>query len=180
MARALGRARQGTAGAGPEGDDEALRPGFREMGPRERGAQVAHRGRSVRTAASERQDNRTLKSQRALQEALPELLIEVVPLGLPLAILAVASIYAIDAVVKIASATGLSRFAARWAIVAVATSLPEIGIAAFSVEGHEVGVSVGNAFGSNAADLALIAGSSFSSPRSGRWARPRRGTRGGC
>ena len=89
---------------------------------------------------------------------MPELLSAVALLVLLLAILAVASMYAIDAVVRIASATGLSHFSAGSAIVAVATSLPEIGIAAFAVQSHQVGVTVGDVFGSNVADLALIAG----------------------
>ncbi len=105
-----------------------------------------------------RRADRSLKSLGAVRDPLTELLIDVALLVLLLAVLAFAAMYAIDAVVTIASATGLSHFSAGSAIVAVATSLPEIGIAVFAVQSHQVGVTVGDVFGSNVADLALIAG----------------------
>jgi cation:H+ antiporter len=74
-----------------------------------------------------------------------------------LVILVRSAIFAIENVVKVSKVTGIGELSAGFVLVAVATSTPEISVAAFSVYSDNVGISLGDIFGSNVTNIAFIA-----------------------
>lgn len=72
------------------------------------------------------------------------------------ALLVKSGIFSIDSIVKFSKITGFSQFATGFVIVAVATSAPEISIAFFSTLSGNVGITLGDIFGSNVTNIALI------------------------
>lgn len=74
-----------------------------------------------------------------------------------LALLVRSSVFAVDSIVKFSKIAGISELAAGYAIVAISTSTPEISVALFSVYTGNVGITLGDIFGSNVTNIALIA-----------------------
>jgi cation:H+ antiporter len=74
-----------------------------------------------------------------------------------MALLVRSAIFAVDSIVKFSKMVGISELAAGFAIVAISTSAPEISVAIFSVTSNNVGLTLGDIFGSNVTNIALIA-----------------------
>lgn len=74
-----------------------------------------------------------------------------------LALLVRSSIFAVDSIVKFSKIVGISELVAGFIIVSLATSTPEISVAFFSVFTDNVGITLGDIFGSNITNIALIA-----------------------
>lgn len=87
---------------------------------------------------------------------MPEIITDVLVLIGFTALLVKSGIFSIDSIVKFSKITGFSQFATGFVIVAVATSAPEISIAFFSTLGDNVGITLGDIFGSNVTNIALI------------------------
>ena len=88
---------------------------------------------------------------------MSELIINVALLAIFLIILVRSAMFAIDSIVKFSKRTRISELAAGFVIVAVATSTPEISVAVFSTYADNVGITLGDIFGSNVTNIALIA-----------------------
>jgi cation:H+ antiporter len=73
-----------------------------------------------------------------------------------LALLVKSSIFAVNAIVKFSKIVGISELVAGFIIVSIATSTPEISVAVFSVYTDNVGITLGDIFGSNVTNIALI------------------------
>jgi cation:H+ antiporter len=87
---------------------------------------------------------------------MTELIIDVILLVAFLAILVRSAAFAIEHLVKITRITGISELSAGFVLLAVSTSVPEIGVAAFSMHSDNVGITLGDLFGSNVTNIALI------------------------
>jgi len=87
-----------------------------------------------------------------------DLILNVVLLAIFLAILVRSAMFAIDSVVKFSKISGISELAAGFVIVAVSTSIPEISVAVFSTHSENVGITLGDIFGSNVTNIGLVAG----------------------
>jgi cation:H+ antiporter len=74
-----------------------------------------------------------------------------------LALLVKSAIIAVNAIIKFSRIVGISELAAGFVIVSIATSTPEISVAVFSVYTDNVGITLGDIFGSNVTNIALIA-----------------------
>lgn len=61
-----------------------------------------------------------------------------------------------ESIVKFSKITGIGELAAGFVIVAVATSAPEISVAFFATQSDNVGITLGDIFGSNVTNIALI------------------------
>lgn len=72
-------------------------------------------------------------------------------------VLARSAIFAIDALTRFSRMTGIGEFAAGFILLSVSTSSPEISVAVFSVFEGNVGITLGDIFGSNVTNIALIA-----------------------
>jgi cation:H+ antiporter len=72
-------------------------------------------------------------------------------------VLARSAIFAIDALTRFSRMTGIGEFAAGFILLSVSTSSPEISVAMFSVFEGNVGITLGDIFGSNVTNIALIA-----------------------
>lgn len=88
---------------------------------------------------------------------MSELIINIVVLTVFLVILVRSAMFAIDSIVKFSKRTRIGELAVGFVIVAVATSTPEIGVAVFSTYDDNVGITLGDIFGSNVTNIALIA-----------------------
>ncbi len=66
------------------------------------------------------------------------------------------AIFTIDNIVKFCNVSGISEFTAGFIIVAIATSLPEISVAIFATYSDNVKITLGDIFGSNVTNIALI------------------------
>jgi cation:H+ antiporter len=87
---------------------------------------------------------------------MTELIINVVLLAVFLVILVRSAMFAIESVVKFSKITGIGELAAGFVIVAVSTSVPEISVAVFSTTSENVGITLGDIFGSNVTNIGLI------------------------
>src|SRR3989304_8430666 len=87
---------------------------------------------------------------------MSELIINVALLAIFLIILVRSAMFAIDSIVKFSKRTRISELAAGFVIVAVATSTPEISVAVFSTYADNVGITLGDIFGSNVTNIALV------------------------
>jgi cation:H+ antiporter len=87
---------------------------------------------------------------------LSELIIQILILGGFIALLVKSAIFAIESIVKFSKITGIGELAAGFVIVAVATSTPEISVAFFSTASENIGITLGDIFGSNVTNIALI------------------------
>jgi cation:H+ antiporter len=74
-----------------------------------------------------------------------------------MALLVRSAIFAVDSIVKFSKMAGISELAAGFAIVSISTSAPEISVAVFSVSSNNVGLTLGDIFGSNVTNIGLIA-----------------------
>ncbi|HXV45506.1 MAG TPA: sodium:calcium antiporter [Nitrososphaera sp.] len=74
-----------------------------------------------------------------------------------LALLVKSAIFAVNAIAKFSKIVGISELVAGFVIVAITTSTPEISVAVFSVYTDNVGITLGDIFGSNVTNVALIA-----------------------
>jgi cation:H+ antiporter len=88
---------------------------------------------------------------------MAELIFDAVLLVVFLAILVRSAIFAIESIVKVTKITGISELSAGFVILAVSTSMPEISVASFSVVSQNVGITLGDIFGSNVTNIAFIA-----------------------
>ena len=83
-------------------------------------------------------------------------------LAASLAVLMKASSLAINNSVKLAAVTGLGKSKVGFILVAFATSLPELFVAAFAaLDPKTIGLSVGNVLGSNIVNICLVLGVGF-------------------
>lgn len=89
---------------------------------------------------------------------MPEILLDVIILAASIAVLVKSAIFAIERIVKFSKITGIGELAAGFVIVAVSTSTPEISVAVFSTHSDNIGLTLGDIFGSNVTNIGLIAG----------------------
>ena len=89
---------------------------------------------------------------------MEELLFNFVLLIIFLAILVRSAMFAIDSIIKFSKITGIGEIAIGFLIVAVSTSAPEISVAIFSTTTDNVGLTLGDIFGSNVTNIGLISG----------------------
>ena len=89
---------------------------------------------------------------------MEELLFNFVLLIIFLAILVRSAMFAIDLLIKFSKITGIGEIAIGFIIVAVSTSAPEISVAFFSTTTNNVGLTLGDIFGSNVTNIGLISG----------------------
>lgn len=87
---------------------------------------------------------------------MTELIIDILLLAAFIALLVKSAIFAIESIVKFSKITGIGELAAGFVIVAVATSAPEISVAFFATQSDNVGITLGDIFGSNVTNIALI------------------------
>jgi len=66
------------------------------------------------------------------------------------------AMFTIDNIIKFCKITGVSEFAAGFIIIAISTSLPEISVAFFATYSDNVEITLGDIFGSNITNIALI------------------------
>jgi len=85
------------------------------------------------------------------------LLFNLVLLAIFLVILVKSAIFAINSIEKVTKRSGISQLAAGFVIVAVSTSIPEISLAIFSTQTDNVGLTLGNIFGSNVTNIGFVA-----------------------
>ncbi len=89
---------------------------------------------------------------------MSEIVFDVVILAASIAVLVRSAIFAIERIVKFSKITGIGELAAGFVIVAVATSTPEISVAVFSTHSDNIGITLGDIFGSNVTNIGLVAG----------------------
>lgn len=89
---------------------------------------------------------------------MPEIFFDIIILAASIAVLVKSATFAIEKIVKFSKITGIGELAAGFVIVAVATSTPEISVAAFSTHSNNVGITLGDIFGSNVTNIGLITG----------------------
>lgn len=87
---------------------------------------------------------------------LDNIIINLILLAAFIAILVKSAILAINSIVRFSKITGIGELAAGFIIVAVSTSAPEIGVAVFSTHSNNIGITLGDIFGSNVTNIALI------------------------
>jgi cation:H+ antiporter len=89
---------------------------------------------------------------------MSEIVFDVIILAISLAVLVKSAIFAIERIVKFSKITGIGELAAGFVIVAVATSTPEISVAVFSTHTDNIGITLGDIFGSNVTNIGLVTG----------------------
>lgn len=87
---------------------------------------------------------------------MEDLILHVFLLAVFIAILVRSAAFAISAIVKFSKITGVGELAAGFLIVAISTSAPEISVAVFSTQSDNVGITLGDLFGSNVLNIALV------------------------
>lgn len=87
---------------------------------------------------------------------MSELIINILLLAGFIALLVKSAIFAIESIVKFSKITGIGELAAGFVIVAISTSAPEISVAFFATQSDNVGITLGDIFGSNVTNIALI------------------------
>lgn len=98
------------------------------------------------------------KKPLSIDSVLEKFLLNLVLLAVSLGILVRSGMFAIDSLIKFSKITGIGEIAVGFLIVAVSTSAPEISVAVFSATTGNVGLTVGDVFGSNVANIGLISG----------------------
>ena len=83
---------------------------------------------------------------------------QLVILVISLAILIKCSDLVADSSANIAKITGLGEMAIGFLILSIITSLPELSVSISAVYSGEVGITIGQLFGSNIANIGLILG----------------------
>lgn len=73
-----------------------------------------------------------------------------------LAILVLAANVAVEAISRFSKITGIDELSSGLVIVAISTSIPEVVVAVFSATSGNMGITLGDVFGSNVTNLALI------------------------
>lgn len=86
-----------------------------------------------------------------------DLLFNVILLAVFLVILVKSAIFAINSIEKVTKRSGIGQLAAGFVLVAVSTSVPEISVAIFSTQTENVGITLGDIFGSNVVNIGLVA-----------------------
>lgn len=86
-----------------------------------------------------------------------DLLFNIILLAVFLVILVKSAIFAINSIEKVTKRSGIGQLAAGFVIVAVATSVPEISVALFSTYTENVGITLGDIFGSNVTNIGFVA-----------------------
>lgn len=84
-------------------------------------------------------------------------IIQLILLVVFLAVLVFSANLAVDAISKFSKIIGISELSSGLVIVAFSTSIPEVTVAIFSTTSGNMGISLGNVFGSNVTNIALIA-----------------------
>ncbi len=87
-----------------------------------------------------------------------DIVIHGVVMTVSLAVLAVASHFAIKSIEELIELTGLGEASAGFAILSVMTSIPEMTVAVFSIAQGTIGITVGDILGSNVANVGLVIG----------------------
>ncbi len=87
---------------------------------------------------------------------MSDLLIDFALLVAFLAVLVRSALFAVESITKFSKIVGISELAVGFFIVALSTSMPEITVAIFSVQSDNVGITLGDIFGSNVTNIALI------------------------
>lgn len=88
---------------------------------------------------------------------MTEFLTNIALLTIFLVVLVKSAMFSIESIVKFSRITGIGELAVGFVIVAVATSVPEISVAVFSTHSDNVGITLGDIFGSNVTNIGLIA-----------------------
>jgi cation:H+ antiporter len=88
---------------------------------------------------------------------MEDILFHAVLLGIFLIILVKSAIFSIKSIEKVTKRSGISQFATGFVIVAVSTSVPEISVAIFSTHSDNIGITLGDIFGSNITNIGLVA-----------------------
>lgn len=89
----------------------------------------------------------------SMQPVISEMLL----LILFLALLVISANLAVNAISRFSKIVGISELSSGLVIVALATSMPETTVAIFSATSGNVGITLGDVFGSNVTNIALIA-----------------------
>lgn len=89
---------------------------------------------------------------------LNELIFDSVILIIFLVILVRSAMFAIDSITKFSKISGIHELAIGFIIVSLSTSVPEISVALFSSSSGNVGLTLGDVFGSNVTNIGLVAG----------------------
>jgi len=87
-----------------------------------------------------------------------DIAIQGVLMAVSLAVLAVASHFAIKSIEELIELTGLGEASAGFVILSVMTSIPEMTVAVFSILQGTIGITVGDILGSNVANVGLVIG----------------------
>jgi cation:H+ antiporter len=85
------------------------------------------------------------------------LVVDILLLSAFLAVLVKCAVFAVERITNFSRMVGISELAAGFFIVALSTSMPEITVAIFSVASDNVGITLGDIFGSNVTNISLIA-----------------------
>ena len=88
---------------------------------------------------------------------MDELFFNIILLAIFLVILVKSAIFAIGSIEKVTKRSGISQLAAGFVIVAISTSVPEISVAVFSTHTNNVGITLGDIFGSNVTNIGFVA-----------------------
>ena len=89
-----------------------------------------------------------------MQPVISELLLFVVFLAL----LVISANQAVNSIARFSKIVGISELSSGLVIVALSTSLPETTVSIFSATSGNMGITLGDVFGSNVTNIALIAG----------------------
>ena len=88
---------------------------------------------------------------------MTEILFDIILLAIFLIILVKSAIFTVGSIEKVTKRTGIGYLAAGFVLVAVSTSVPEISVAIFSTQTENVGITLGDIFGSNVVNVGLVA-----------------------
>lgn len=88
---------------------------------------------------------------------MSDVLFDIILLTIFLVILVKSAIFAINSIEKVTKRSGIGQLAAGFVLVAVSTSVPEISVAIFSTQTENVGITLGDIFGSNVTNIGLVA-----------------------
>ncbi|HET9009643.1 MAG TPA: sodium:calcium antiporter [Nitrosarchaeum sp.] len=88
---------------------------------------------------------------------MSDLLFDIILLAVFLIILVKSAIFAINSIEKVTKRSGIGQLAAGFVLIAVSTSVPEISVAIFSSYTKNVGITLGDIFGSNVVNIGLVA-----------------------
>jgi len=86
------------------------------------------------------------------------LILQLILLSISTTVLAKSSHVVVNSSMKISKMTRLGQLVMGFIVLSVATSLPELSISTSAILSHEVGVSIGNIFGSNVTNICLLIG----------------------